>query len=82
MIVNGQEGRRFWGVWTVTFDGKPTDEPFLGELHGPRNRAIAMTDTDGYYTGEVKGNVMSFCYSQAGVQQTAVVSCTDVHRAR
>ena len=82
LAINGQDGRRFWGVSTITAGGKATDEPFIGELHGKANRQVIVADTDGYFTGEVHGNVFSFCYAQAGLQQAAVVSCTEVKRAR
>jgi hypothetical protein len=30
--VTGQNGRRFWGVKTISGDGVKTDEPFIGQL--------------------------------------------------
>ena len=83
IAVTGQEGRRFWGTTSITANGKKTDEPFIGELYGKQNRNVLTADTDGYVTGEVKGNVFSFCYAQAGgPSQTSVVSCTELKRSR
>jgi hypothetical protein len=81
IAVTGQEGRRFWGVTSITANGKKTDEPFIGELYGKGNRSVLTADTDGYVSGQVNGNVFSFCYSQAGgPTQTSVVSCTELKR--
>ena len=30
--ITGQNGRRFWGVTTLSGAGEKTDEPFIGEL--------------------------------------------------
>ena len=32
--ITGQEGRRFWGMTTISGGGEKTDEPFIGELTG------------------------------------------------
>jgi hypothetical protein len=82
--VTGQEGRRFWGVTSMSGDGEKTDEPFIGELTGNRNRDFIVADTDGYFKGELRGNnVLSFCYAQAGGKsESSVVSCTEVKRSR
>lgn len=83
LVITGQEGRRFWGYSSIAFNGKKTNEPFLGELHGRDNRQVMVADTDGYFTGEIDGDTFSFCYAQAGiVAKTAVVSCTEVKRSR
>jgi hypothetical protein len=82
--VTGQEGRRFWGVTSMSGNGEKTDEPFIGELTGNRNRDFIVADTDGYFKGELRGNnVLSFCYAQAGGKsESSVVSCTEVKRSR
>jgi hypothetical protein len=81
--VTGQEGRRFWGMQTLSGGGEKTEEPFIGELTGKENREVIMADTDGYVKGEISGDVFSFCYAQAGGKSSSsVVSCTEVKRAR
>jgi hypothetical protein len=81
--VTGQEDRRFWGIQTLSGNGEKTDEPFIGELTGNRNRDVVIADTDGYLRGEVRGNVLSFCYTQAGGKsESSVVSCSEVKRSR
>ncbi len=81
IAVTGQQGRRFWGVTSITANGKKTDEPFIGELYGRHNRNVLTADTDGYVTGQVSGNVFTFCYAQAGgPTHTSVVSCTELKR--
>jgi hypothetical protein len=82
--VTGQEGRRFWGVTTLSGKGEKTDEPFIGELTGRGNRTIVGVDTDGFYNGQVVGaGKISFCYTHAGGKTaSSVVSCTEVTRAR
>ena len=82
--VTGQEGRRFWGVTTISGNGEKTDEPFIGELTGNRNRDFIVADTDGYFKGELRGNnVLSFCYTHAGGKsESSVVSCSEVKRSR
>ena len=81
--VTGQEGRRFWGMQTLSGNGEKTEEPFFGELTGKENREVIMADTDGYAKGEIGGDVFSFCYAQAGGKSSSsVVSCTEVKRAR
>jgi hypothetical protein len=81
--VTGQEDRRFWGVQTLSGGGEKTEEPFIGELTGKDNREVVMADTDGYLKGEISGDVLSFCYAQAGgITSSSVVSCTEVKRAR
>jgi len=42
-----------------------------------------IVDTDGYFRGDVNGDVLSFCYAHAGGKsETSVVSCTEVKRAK
>jgi hypothetical protein len=42
-----------------------------------------MVDTDGILKGELRGGVLSYCYTQVGGKSNAsVVSCTEVKRAR
>jgi hypothetical protein len=79
ITVTGQDGRRFWGVTTLSGNGDKTDEPFIGELHGKHLQDVLVADTDGYLTGEINGNVLSFCYAQAGGKgSSSVVSCSEV----
>jgi hypothetical protein len=81
--ITGQEGRRFWGVKTLSGNGEKTDEPFIGELYGSGNRRVLIADTDGYINGEIRGNVLSYCYAHAGgPTKTSLVACNDVKRAR
>jgi hypothetical protein len=82
--VTGQEGRRFWGVQTISGNGESTQEPMIGELTGKGNRTVVIVDTDGYLNGQlVSKNVLSFCYMQAGGKSpSSVVSCTEIKRSR
>lgn len=82
--VTGQDGRRFWGVTTLSGNGEKTDEPFIGALTGRGNRTIVSADTDGYLNGQiVDAGKISFCYAQAGGKTaSSVVSCSEVTRAR
>jgi hypothetical protein len=81
--ITGQEGRRFWGMQTISGMGESTQEPMIGELTGKGNRTVVIVDTDGYLNGQLNGNVISFCYTQAGGKTPAsVVSCSEIKRAR
>jgi hypothetical protein len=40
--ITGQDGRRFWGVTTISGGGEKTDEAFIGELTG-KDKSIATT---------------------------------------
>ena len=81
--IIGQEDRRIWGVQTLSGKGEKTDEPFIGELTGNRNWEVVIVDTDGYLKGEVRGNVLTFCYTQAGGKtELSVVSCSELKRSR
>jgi hypothetical protein len=82
--VTGQEGRRFWGVQSISGNAENTQEPMIGELTGRDNRTVIIVDTDGYVNGQlINDNVLSFCYTQAGGKtQSSVVSCTEVKRTR
>jgi len=81
--ITGQEDRRIWGVQTLSGNGEKTDKPFIGELTGNRNRDVVIVDTDGYLKGEVRGNVLTFCYTQAGGKtESSVVSCSELKRSR
>jgi hypothetical protein len=81
--VTGQEGRRFWGMTTISDNGRKTQEPFVGELTGADNRDVVVADTDGYLNGHINGDIWSLCYSQAAATHgSAVVSCTEVKRTR
>jgi hypothetical protein len=83
ITVTGQEGSHIWGVTTMSGNGNKTDEPFIGQLHGKRYQQVVMADTDGYLSGEINGNVLTFCYAQAGINgSVAVVSCSEVKHQR
>ena len=45
--IRGQDGRRLWGVTTISGGGEKTDEPFIGELTGKDNRSFAFADVCG-----------------------------------
>jgi hypothetical protein len=79
--VTGQDGRRLWGVQTLSGGGEKTDEPFIAELAGKDNRTFVLVDTDGFLEGQLDGDTLSFCYRQTGGSST-VLSCTEVKRAR
>lgn len=82
--IAGQEGRRFWGVSTLSGNGEKTSEPFIAMLHGKDNRSVLMADTDGYLNAELTDDdTMTFCYAHAGGKtKSTVVSCSEVKRAR
>jgi len=81
--ITGQQGRRFWGVQTLSGSGEKTEEPMIDELYGKDNQKILVVDTDGYLWGEIDGDTLSFCYGYAsGKSQSSVVSCCEVKRAR
>ncbi|MFL6795916.1 MAG: hypothetical protein ACJ8F3_00730 [Xanthobacteraceae bacterium] len=81
--ITGQEGRRFWGVTTISGDGEKTDEPFIGALTGKDNTSFVFADTDGFWDGELDGDTLSFCYMHTGGKsESTVVSCTEVKRTR
>jgi len=79
--ITGQDGRRFWGVTTLSGPGEKTDEPFIGQLSGKDNRSFVFADTDGFWNGQLDGETLSFCYMHTGARST-VVSCTEVKRTR
>jgi hypothetical protein len=81
--ITGQEGRRFWGNQTFSGNGESTQEPMIGELTGKDFKTVVIVDTDGYLKGEVRGNVLTFCYTQAGGKtESSVVSCSELKRSR
>jgi len=82
--IAGQDGRRFWGVTTLSGAGEKTDEPFIGELTGKDNKSFVFADTDGFWNGQLGDNdTLSFCYMHTGGKTTStVVSCTEVRRTR
>ena len=81
--ITGQEGRRFWGITTISGGGEKTDEPFIGELTGKDNRSFVFADTDGFWNGQLDGDTLSFCYMHTGGRsKSTVVSCTEVKRTR
>jgi hypothetical protein len=82
--ITDQNGRRFWGVTTLSSPTEKTSEPFIGELTGRGNTSFVVVDTDGYFNGQLTDNdTISFCYAQAGgLTQSSVVSCTEITRVR
>jgi hypothetical protein len=81
--IKGQDQRRFWGVTTLSGNGETTTEPFIGSLSGHRSRELVIVDTDGYFSGEVRGNTLSFCYAHTGGKtDSTVVSCSQAKRAK
>lgn len=81
--VTGQDGRRFWGMQTLSGNAETTQEPMIGELAGANNKTVVIVDTDGYLNGElVDDNTLNFCYTQAGGKtQSSVVSCSEIKRS-
>jgi hypothetical protein len=78
LAITGQDGRRFWGVTTISGGGQSTDEPFIGEIT-PDGTRLVIADTDGYWDGPLDGDTFSFCYRHAGgATGSSVVSCTEV----
>ncbi len=83
--IVGQDDRRFWGESVIAGDaasgGAVTSEPFIGTLSKGGDR-VMMTDTDGYFLGDLSGTTLSYCYLQAGARQVndkpAVATCNDV----
>jgi hypothetical protein len=82
--VTGQDGRRFWGVTTISAGSDKTDEPFIGVLTGRNNRGVLLADTDGTFNGQLRGrDALSFCYTHAGGKTAStVVSCSELRRRR
>ena len=83
--ITGQDGRRFWGVTTLSgAAGEKTDEPFIGALTGKDNKSFVFADTDGFWNGQLDDNdTLSFCYMHTGGKTAStVVSCTEVRRTR
>ncbi len=81
--ITGQADRHIWGVTTLSGGGEKTDEPFIGELTGKGSREVLMVDSDGTLKGELRGDAMSYCYTQVGGKSNAsVISCTEVKRAK
>src|SRR5260370_16475538 len=61
--IRGQDGRRFWGVTTLSGGGEKTDEPFICELTGKDNKSFVFADTDGFWNGQLDGDdTISVCY--------------------
>lgn len=82
--VVGQDGRRFWGVITLSGNGEKTTEKFVGMLSGKDNRTMVVADSRGYYRGEMSDdNTYSHCYTHTGQKPGfTVVACYEVKRAR
>jgi len=78
--VTGQQDRRFWGVTTISGGSERTQEPFIGQLGGKDYKKVVTADTDGFIWGDLEGDTLSYCYAQVGT--AAVVSCTEVKRAK
>jgi len=81
--VTQQVDRRFWGITILSGGGETTQEPFIGELTGKDHRYVVLVDTDGFFSGELDADALSFCYTQAGAvhngAMSSVISCTEVH---
>ena len=77
-----QDGRRFWGMQTLSGGGEETKEAMIGELTGKENKTVVLVDTDGYLDGQlIDDNTLSFCYKQAGgASGASVVSCSQLKR--
>lgn len=84
LTITDQNGRRFWGMTTISNQTENTSEPFIGQLTGRGNTSFVIVDTDGYFNGQlVDTDTIAFCYAQAGGKtESSVVSCTEVKRAR
>lgn len=82
--IAGQEGRRFWGVTTLTGGGEKTSEPFIGMLIGDDNRTVLIADTDGIFNGKLPDDdTFAFCYAHAGGKtKSSVVACAELKRVR
>jgi hypothetical protein len=75
--IDGQDGRRFWGVGT---SGNQS-ERIIGLVSADGQR-IYIVDTDGYFDGVVMNtNTLEICYRQAGAT-SAVVACDVVTRQK
>lgn len=82
IAITGQDGRRFWGVTTLSGAGEKTDEPFIGELTGKDNRSFIFADSDGFWNGQLDADdTLSFCYMHTKTSST-VVSCTQIKLTR
>ena len=80
--IRGQDGRRFWGVTTISGGGEKTDEPFIGELTGKDYKSFVFADTAAFWNGQVDGgDTLSFCYMHTN-SRSSVVSCSQVKRTR
>jgi len=75
--IDGQDGRRFWGVGT----SGDQSERIIGTLSSDGQR-IYIVDTDGYYDGVVKNtNTLEICYRHTA-PASAVVACDVVTRQK
>jgi hypothetical protein len=75
--IDGQDGRRFWGVGLSGDQSKR----IVGTVSADNNR-LYIVDTDGYFDGVVMNtNTLDICYRQAGAT-SAVVACDVVTRQR
>jgi len=80
--IRGQDGRRFWGVTTLSGGGEKTDEPFIGELTGKDNKSFVFADTDGFWNGQLDGDdTLSFCYMHTHSKSTVVSARRSSERA-
>ena len=83
--IVGQDDRRFWGESIIAGDaasgGKATSEPFIGTV-SKDGAKVMLSDTDGYFIGDLSGTTLSYCYLQSGARQAndkpAVITCHDV----
>ena len=75
VVIDGQEGRRFWG----TTASSTRRERLIGSLSFD-NRTVHMVDDDGMLDGTVvDGNTLEVCYRHVK-SDSAVVACTRLTR--
>jgi len=75
--IDGQDGRRFWGVGT----SGDRSERIIGAVSSDGQR-IYIVGADGYFDGVVMNtNTMEICYRQAGAA-SAAVACDVVTRQK
>jgi hypothetical protein len=75
--IDGQDGRRFWGVGTSSSQS----ERIIGTVSADGQR-LYIVDSEGYFDGVVMNtNTLEICYRHAGTASAAVV-CNVVSRQR
>ena len=83
--IVGQQDRRFWGKTIMGGAGDTkVEKPFVGHLHGKDGTKFLYADHDGVMTGEIEGDVLTFCYTHptAPAGSSTVVSCSSVTKTR